>query len=106
VLLKWSGTRVSHPQQLGLPNERAKFYGFWIVERAAAETTALRCLQNDLGNTPLGEGGSIMRRWNLVFGDDGDAGFGGDPVQGDVATNPFVPTNNHVECVSKHVAKA
>jgi hypothetical protein len=83
VLLKWSGTRVSHPQQLGLPNERAKFYGFWI-----------------------GEGGSIMRRWNLVFGDDGDAGFGGDPVQGDVATNPFVPTNNHVECVSKHVAKA
>jgi hypothetical protein len=28
--------------------------GFGVVERAAAETAALRRLQNDLGNTPLG----------------------------------------------------
>jgi hypothetical protein len=27
--------------------------GFGVVERAAAETAALRRLQNDLGNTPL-----------------------------------------------------
>ena len=44
---------MSHPQQLGLPDERTKFHGFWIVERVAAETAALRRLQNDLGNTPL-----------------------------------------------------
>jgi hypothetical protein len=52
VLPKWNGARVSHPQQPGLPNERTKFHGFWIVERAVAETAALRRLQNDLGNTP------------------------------------------------------
>src|SRR5450759_4846016 len=31
--------------------------GFGVVERAAAETAALRRLQNDLGNTPQGYGG-------------------------------------------------
>src|ERR1017187_6914983 len=33
--------------------------GFWVVERAEAETAALRRLQYDLGNTPLGDGGSL-----------------------------------------------
>jgi hypothetical protein len=47
-----NGARVSHPQQPGLPNERTKFHGFLVVESAAAETAALRHLQNDLGNTP------------------------------------------------------
>jgi hypothetical protein len=28
VLPKWNGARVSHPQQLGLPNERTKFHEF------------------------------------------------------------------------------
>jgi len=32
--------------------------GFGVVERAAAETAALRRLQNDLGNTPLDVGES------------------------------------------------
>jgi hypothetical protein len=29
VLPKWNGARVSHPQQLGLPNEHTKFHGLW-----------------------------------------------------------------------------
>ena len=36
--------------------------GFWVVERAAAETAALRRLQSDLGNTPLGAGGRNSRK--------------------------------------------
>jgi len=46
---------------------------------------------------------------NLAFRDDGDASFDRDSTERNVAadpTDPFVPTNNHVERVSKHVAKA
>jgi hypothetical protein len=50
-----------HPQQPGLPKERANSTGFGVVERAAAETAALRRLQNDLDNTPRGDGGSLLR---------------------------------------------
>ena len=41
-LLELDGARVSHPQQLGLPDERTKLQGFWDAERVAPETGALR----------------------------------------------------------------
>ena len=33
---------MSHPQRPGLPEERTKFHGFWIVESAATGAAALR----------------------------------------------------------------
>ena len=48
----------------------------------------------------LGEGGSILRRWNPASGDDGEAGFGRDPIQGDVATNPARPPRRGRERLS------
>ena len=38
------------PAAAKIANERTKFHGFWVVERAAIETAALRRRQNDLGD--------------------------------------------------------
>jgi len=48
-----AGARVSHPQQPGLRMSARNSTNFWIVERAAVETTALRRPKNDLGNTAI-----------------------------------------------------
>jgi hypothetical protein len=42
--------------------------GFGVVERAAAETAALRRVQNDLGNTPPGEGAEALAKLEALRG--------------------------------------
>ena len=83
---------MSHPQQPGLLNERTKFYDLYVVERAAAETAALRRLPKTMNNLDaalnlLPHGAEFRFLDRLVNLAAGQSGAGEYQVRGD---EPFL----------------